>query len=232
METSRRRGRDVDIPWRRVAATPRVADIPWRRVAATAATWTFRGDESPPRPRRGRSVKKSRRRGRDVDILWRRVAGAVRPKRLVTARRSTATRLPASARTPVVSSPSASPARRASIPSSPSSAPAIWSPPAIRTRHGADSSTGSSTGAARARLGTTSSSRRPGSRWCARRRSGTARQTLPPPLRESPSHSSTISARKRREAATPGALASRRARPTACWAAAASRLTALAYHLI
>ena len=41
-ESRPRRGRDVDIPWRRVAAPP--------------ATWIFRGDESRPRLRRGHSV--------------------------------------------------------------------------------------------------------------------------------------------------------------------------------
>ena len=47
MASRRRRGRDADIPWRRVAA---------------AATWTFR-------------------RGRDADIPWRRVAATPRPRR-------------------------------------------------------------------------------------------------------------------------------------------------------
>ena len=47
----RRRGRDVDIPWRRVAAPP-----------PRPATWTCRGDES------------RRRRGRDVNIPWRRAS--------------------------------------------------------------------------------------------------------------------------------------------------------------
>ena len=46
-------------------------DIPWRRVAAT------------PRPRRGHSVETEsrRRRGRDVDIPWRKVAATPRPRR-------------------------------------------------------------------------------------------------------------------------------------------------------
>ena len=61
--------RDIDIPWRQVAAPPRprrgysavtsrgaAADIPWYSVAAR------------PRPRRGYSVVTSRRRDRDVDI--------------------------------------------------------------------------------------------------------------------------------------------------------------------
>ena len=88
----RRRGRDVDIPWRRFAATRRRrgrdadrrrrgcdAKISQRRVAETprprrgdslgmslgdAATRTFRGDES------------RRRRGRDAEIPWRRVDAA------------------------------------------------------------------------------------------------------------------------------------------------------------
>ena len=76
------RGRDVDSPWRWVAATPRPprgysvetgrsgrrVDIPWRRVAAAAA-WIFRGDGS------------RRRRGRRVETPRRRVAAAPRPPR-------------------------------------------------------------------------------------------------------------------------------------------------------
>ena len=75
----RRRGCDVDIPW--------------RRVDAAAATWRFRGGGSTPRPRRGDSVEAGRgaaaaatwifrgggsrrRRGCDVDTPWRRIAAA------------------------------------------------------------------------------------------------------------------------------------------------------------
>ena len=52
------RGRDVDIPWRRIAATPRLrrGDSAESRRRAAAATWIFRGDAS------------RRRRGCDVDI--------------------------------------------------------------------------------------------------------------------------------------------------------------------
>ena len=64
----RRRGRDVDIPWKRIAATP-------SRIV--------RGSRS----REGGSVAGTygpgsrRRRGRDVDIPWKRiVAGADRPR--------------------------------------------------------------------------------------------------------------------------------------------------------
>ena len=46
-------GRDVDIPWRRGHGDGRDVDIHWRRVAATAATWIFIGGESRRRPRRG-----------------------------------------------------------------------------------------------------------------------------------------------------------------------------------
>ena len=49
----------------------RRADIPWEtgRGDAACATWIFRGDES------------RRRRGRDVDLPWRRVEATPRPRR-------------------------------------------------------------------------------------------------------------------------------------------------------
>ena len=48
-ESWRRRGCDVDIPWRRVAATPVDVDVPWRRVAATpVTTWKFGRDAGRP----------------------------------------------------------------------------------------------------------------------------------------------------------------------------------------
>ena len=74
-ESRRRRGYDVDIPWRRVARGYD-ADIPWRRVARGFFTRTFRGDES------------RRRHGRDADIPWRHVArgcNADVPRRRVAA---------------------------------------------------------------------------------------------------------------------------------------------------
>ena len=55
----RRRGGDVDLPWRRIAATPRRrrgSSVETDRGDAAAATWIFPGDGS------------RRRRGRDVDI--------------------------------------------------------------------------------------------------------------------------------------------------------------------
>ena len=58
-----RRGCDVDISWRRVAAPPQLRrgqSLETIRVAAAAATWTFRGDEL------------RRRRGCDVDVRPRR----------------------------------------------------------------------------------------------------------------------------------------------------------------
>ena len=64
-----RRGRDVDTPRRRVAATPRPPrghSVEASRGDAAAATWAFRGDES------------RRRRGRDADSPWRR--GAATPR--------------------------------------------------------------------------------------------------------------------------------------------------------
>ena len=64
-ESRRRRGLDVDIPRRRLAAPPRPRrghDAETSRDDAAAATWIFRGDDS------------RRRRGRDVDIPQRRVA--------------------------------------------------------------------------------------------------------------------------------------------------------------
>ena len=54
----RRRGCDVDIPWRR-ARRRRGYSVETSRGAAAAATWIVRGDES------------QRRRGCDVDIPWR-----------------------------------------------------------------------------------------------------------------------------------------------------------------
>ena len=90
---------DVDVPWRRIAATPRPrrgssaatwifrGDVSRRgdstetcRGAAATTTWILRGDvdiprrrvAAPPRARRGSSVESRRRRGRDVDIPWRR----------------------------------------------------------------------------------------------------------------------------------------------------------------
>ena len=57
-ESRRRRGRDVESPWRRVAATPRLGrgdSLETSRGDAAATTWKFCGDES------------RRRRGRDAD---------------------------------------------------------------------------------------------------------------------------------------------------------------------
>ena len=56
-ESRRRRGCDVDVPWRRVAAPPRLrrgCSVEKSHGAAAAATWMFRGDES--RRRRGCDV--------------------------------------------------------------------------------------------------------------------------------------------------------------------------------
>ena len=67
-----RRPCDVDTPWRRIAATPRLRRgyiVETGRGDAAAATWIFRGDES------------RRRRDRDVDIPWRGVPAAPRPRR-------------------------------------------------------------------------------------------------------------------------------------------------------
>ena len=50
------------------------------RGDAAAGTLLFRGDGATARPRRGYSVETGRRRGRDVDIPWRRAATA-RPRR-------------------------------------------------------------------------------------------------------------------------------------------------------
>ena len=64
-----RRGRDVDTPRRRVAATPRPPrghSVETGRGDAAAATWTLPKDES------------RRRRGRDADSPWRR--GAATPR--------------------------------------------------------------------------------------------------------------------------------------------------------
>ena len=63
------RGDAVETLWRRVAATPRPRrgdSVETGRSDAAAATWKFRGDESP------------RRRGRDVETPWRRVAATPR----------------------------------------------------------------------------------------------------------------------------------------------------------
>ena len=79
-ESRRRCGRGVDIPRRPAAG--RDVDIPWRRVAA--ATWAFRRGRWPrrplrfaPRPRRGHSAetggrganRSGQRRGRDVYLM-------------------------------------------------------------------------------------------------------------------------------------------------------------------
>ena len=87
-ETRRRRRRDVNIPRRRVTAAALDLDIPWRRVAATP--WPGRGysvETGPPtnrgaaeaatRRRRGRgyAAKTRRGRGRDVAIPTRRRGG-------------------------------------------------------------------------------------------------------------------------------------------------------------
>ena len=48
-ESRRRRGHDVDIPWGRVAAPPRLRrghSVGTSRAAAAATTWTFYGDGS------------------------------------------------------------------------------------------------------------------------------------------------------------------------------------------
>ena len=74
-ESRRRRGRDVDIPR--------------RRVDAAAATWIFRGDESTPRPRRGYSAETSRRAATRIFRGDRRALGARRGH----ARRGRVTRL-------------------------------------------------------------------------------------------------------------------------------------------
>ena len=61
-ESRRRRGRDADIPWRRVAAAPRLGrgcSVETSRGGAVAGTRMFRGDEL------------RRRRGWDAGIPWR-----------------------------------------------------------------------------------------------------------------------------------------------------------------
>ena len=68
-DESRRRRGHVDIQWRRVGGD------------AAAATWIFLGVESAPRLLIFRGDDSLRRRGCDVDILWRRVAAAPRPRR-------------------------------------------------------------------------------------------------------------------------------------------------------
>ena len=78
-EWRHRRGRGVDVPWRRVAAAPRRG----RSVATSRggdATWTFRGDESRHRRRRDTFRGDETRRRRDVDVPWRRNAAAPRPR--------------------------------------------------------------------------------------------------------------------------------------------------------
>ena len=80
------RGDAVETLWRRVAATPRPRrgdSVETGRSDAAAATWKFRGDESP------------RRRGRDLEIPSRRVAAMPRLRRgdsVETRRRDAATR--------------------------------------------------------------------------------------------------------------------------------------------